>query len=70
MSDIKIVPEMLDYELHDFLFAVTAMCWCHLTKTEIIGSKADLVWDRIIFEGVTKAVYLVSKQISWTIKNW
>jgi len=53
---------MVDYEIHDFLFAVTAMYWCHLTKTEIIGSKADLVWDRIIFEGVTKAVYLVSKQ--------
>jgi len=43
MLDIKIAPEMLDYELHDFLFAVTAMCWCHLTKTEIIGSKTDLV---------------------------
>jgi len=43
MSDIKIVHEMLGYELHDFLFAVTAMCWCHFTKTKIIGSKADLV---------------------------
>jgi len=34
---------MLDYELNDILFAVTAMCWCHFTKTEIIGSKADFV---------------------------
>jgi len=43
MLDIKIVPERLDYELLEFLVAVTVMYWRHLTKTEIIGSTADLV---------------------------
>jgi len=70
MLDIKIVPERLDYELLEFLVAVTVMYWRHLTKTEIIGSTADLVWDRIMLEEVTKAIYRVSKQIGWTTKNW
>jgi hypothetical protein len=43
MSDIKIIPERLVYELLDFLVAVIAVYWCHLTIAEIIGSKADLM---------------------------
>jgi len=54
MSDIKIVPERLDHELLEFLVEVTAVYWCHLTKNQIIGSNADLVWDRILLESLLK----------------
>jgi hypothetical protein len=54
MSDIKIVPERLDYELLEFLTEVTAVYCCHLTKTQNICSNANLVWDRILLEMLLK----------------
>jgi hypothetical protein len=70
MLDTKIVPERLDYELLQFLVAANRNVLHNLTKTGIVGRKADLLWDRKMLDDVTKAVHRVSKQISCTIKNW
>jgi len=69
MLDNKIVPERLDYELLQFLDAANRSVLHNLTKTGIVGRKADLLWDRKMLDDVTKAVHRVSKQISCTIKT-